>query len=119
MTTQTTINHHDPHAPQAELPLLRHRDGGDDIAFEHPTTIMGHVTGLDYHVVTISGGRGTFTGLYLEDLYDLLGGPEMLMSLFVDAAEHNDEVKITLAPGHLSYDNPHQHERLSKFVSEN
>jgi hypothetical protein len=117
--TAPTAHSHDPHAPHGELPLLRYRDGGEDGTFEHPVTIMGHVTKLDYHVVTIHGGRDSFHDIYLEDLYDLLGGPEMTMNLLVDAAEHHDEVKIELAPDHLAYVNPHQRERLAKFVNGN
>jgi hypothetical protein len=102
--------------PLEELPLLRHRDGGDDLAFTHPMTIVGRVIHLGYDTVTITGGRGTFTELYMEDLYDLLDGPEMAMDILLDAAEHEDEVHIRLTHGHLSYENPRQTERLAKLV---
>jgi len=98
----------------AELPLLRYRDGGDDMTYEHPITIVGHVKHLDFQTVTITQGRDMFTQIYLEDLYDLLDGPEMAMNIFLDAAEHNDEVHVRLAPGHLSYENAAQQARLQK-----
>jgi hypothetical protein len=110
--------HHDPHAPVGELVLLRRRDGGDDVVFEHPVMIVGHVMHLDFDTVTISGGRGSFTELYLEDLYDLLDGPDMTMNIFLDAAEHNDEVHIKLAPEGLSYVNAAQHARLEQAVAQ-
>jgi hypothetical protein len=112
------MTHHDPHAPIGELPLLRHRDGGDDVVFEHPIMIVGRVLHLDFDTVTISGGRGTFTEIYLEDLYDLLDGPEMAMDIFLDAAEHNDEVHIKLAPEGLSYANAAQHARLEQAAAQ-
>jgi hypothetical protein len=101
-----------------ELPLLRHRDGGNDLTFEHPIMIVGHVIHLDFDTVTISGGRGSFTELYMEDLYDTLDGPDMTMNIFLDAAEHNDEVHIHLSPEGLSYTNAPQRARLEKVVAE-
>jgi hypothetical protein len=112
-----TVTHDDPHVTHGPLPLLRHRDGGDDLVFEHPISVVGHVIHLDFDTVTISGGRGSFTEIYLEDLYDLLDGPQMAMSLFLDAAEHNDEVHIKLAPEGLTYSNPAQQARLEKVVA--
>ena len=41
----------------------------------------------------------------------------MAMSLFLDAAEHNDEVHIKLAPEGLTYSNPAQQARLEKVVA--
>jgi hypothetical protein len=110
--------HHDQHNhdPLPPIPLLRHRDGGDDIAYTHQTTLVGHVIHLGYDTVVLSGGRGTFNEIYMEDLYDLLDGPEMAMNILLDAAEHEDEVHIRLGPGHLSYENPRQTERLAKLV---
>jgi hypothetical protein len=104
--------HHDPHAPIHDLPLLRYRDGGEDVAFEHPIALVGHVMHLDFETVTISGGRGSFNQIYLEDLYDVLDGPDMTLNILIDAAEHNDEVHIRLTPEGIYYDNPLQHARL-------
>jgi hypothetical protein len=72
---------------------------------------------LEFDTVTISGGRGSFTEIYMEDLYDVLDGPDMALNLFLDAAEHNDEVHIRLAPGGISYDNPAQLARLEEAVA--
>ncbi len=104
--------HHDPHAPIGELPLLRYRDGGDDVVFEHPIALVGRVEHLDLETVTISGGRGSFHQVYLEDLYDTLDGPDMALNILLDAAEHHDEVHIRLTPDGIYYDNPMQHARL-------
>ena len=112
-----SVTYHDPHLPHGELPLLRHRDGGDDVVFEHPVAVVGHVIHLDFDTVTISGGRGSFTEIYLEDLYALLDGPQMAMSLFLDAADHNDEVHIKLTPEGLTYHNPAQQARLEEAVA--
>jgi hypothetical protein len=112
-----SVTYHDPHAPHGELPLLRHRDGGDDVVFEHPVTIVGRVIHLDFDTVTISGGRSAFVELYLEDLYDLLDGPEMALNLFIDAAQHEDEVHIKLTPDGLAYGNPAQQARLEHAVA--
>jgi hypothetical protein len=110
------VNEHNGHEPLPAIPLLRRRDGGDDIAYAHQTTIVGRVTHLGYDTVVLSGGRGTFNEIYMEDLYDLLDGPEMAMNILLDAAEHEDEVHIRLGHGHLSYENPRQTERLAKLV---
>jgi hypothetical protein len=104
--------HPGPHTPPLELPLLRYRDGGDDVVFEHPIALVGHVQHLDFETVTISGGRGSFHQVYLEDLYDVFDGPDMALNILIDAAEHNDEVHIRLTPDGIYYDNPMQHERL-------
>ena len=98
------------------LALLRYRDGGDDEVFKTPIALVGRVIHLDEHVVTISGGRGSFKQVIVEDLYALLGGPKLAIGVLLDAAEHGDEIRIRLAPGRLSYDNPKQRERLAKVV---
>ena len=54
----------------------------------------------------------------MEDLYDTLDGPDMTMNIFLDAAEHNDEVHIHLSPEGLSYTNAPQRARLEKVVAE-
>jgi ribosomal protein S1 len=97
-----------------EMPLLRFRAEGDDDYFEEPVTIMGHVTGVGDDVVTIAMGGGSQTQLYVEDFYEVLGGPEDALGIFIDAAVHADLVKIRLTRERLSYENDAQLERYTE-----
>ena len=100
---------------QATLPLLRYRNGAEDAVFEKPVTILGHIVFLDFDTATIDQGRGLTTEIYLEDLEDVLGDgdPDFMMNILLDAAEHNDLVKITLSADRLTYENEKQLARAS------
>jgi hypothetical protein len=100
------------HNDGAAMPVLRYRTTSGDHYFEKPVSIVGHIVGLDFHSLTIGQGRLMTTKLALEDLTELLGGPEMAMGLLLDAALHEDLVKIKLTHERITYDNPEQYERM-------
>jgi len=95
----------------AELPLLRYREGSRDREYTAPAVIMGEVTGADLAVVEITS-RQRPTQIYIDDLEPVLGGADMTLGLMLDAAEHRDRVKITLARDRITYENPAQAERF-------
>jgi hypothetical protein len=94
-----------------ELPRLRYRAGDVEKAYLAPTAIIGDVVEVDFDVVTIVM-RGQITRLYVEDLHDALGGPEMAFGLLLNAAGNSDRVKITLHRDKITYDNAAQ---LARF----
>jgi hypothetical protein len=93
------------------LPRLRYRVGDVEKVYAAPTAIIGDVVDVDFGVVTIVM-RSQVTKLYLEDLHDALGGPEMAFGLLLNAAGNSDRVRITLHRDKITYDNAAQ---LARF----
>lgn len=100
----------------AQLPLLRYRDGEMPKPFLAPITLMGRIVGTYADVVRLEQARSRMTDLYLEDLASSLGGTDMALGLMMDACDYGDPVKITLARGRITYDNPAQLQRFRERV---
>lgn len=97
-----------------ELPLLRYREDDEDVFFEHPVTIMGHVTSVDEDCATITQGPSTSHSLYMEDLASIFDeDDDTALAVMLDAREHNDLVKIELRADRLTYSNEAQAKRFA------
>jgi len=98
----------------ARLPTLRYRDGAAAKQFLAPITLMGRIVRVYAEVFRLEQARSRLTDLYIDDLAPALGGADMALGLMIDAADHDDRVKITLTKDRIIYDNPAQLQRFSE-----
>jgi hypothetical protein len=100
------------------LPTLRHRTDTDIVYYDKPITMVGQIVGVRDHWFKLAQGHGLETELCVDDFYDVLDGPQIALTLLIDAGLHNDHVKITLSHERLMYDNNDQIHRLAEQVKE-
>ena len=100
------------------LPTLRYRADSQIGYFEKPVTLVGTIVGVRDHWFRLAQGRGKVTELCVDDFYDVLDGPQIALTLLLDAGLNKDPVKISLSPERLTYDNANQIQRLSEQAKE-